>query len=177
MRKLFLMAFAFGLTSVASVSAQQTEKLSASFTCKATYPKGKNIYLMDSCKVNYTIKKIVGKMGVHTDADWTSRPDFTYNKIKVDRAQLNGDKDYQELVSRFDMITPKKATFALTLMFYSDRAKTYFASAKTTVEVNYLERAGATISPETYPINDCSDKLTDVYVGKQTKPEVVTQDK
>ncbi|MEE0085201.1 MAG: formylglycine-generating enzyme family protein [Paludibacteraceae bacterium] len=177
MRKLFLMAFAFGLTSVASVSAQQTEKLSTSFTCKATYPKGKNIYLMDSCKVNYTIKKIVGKMGVHTDVEWTSRPDFTYNKIKVDRAQLNGDKNYQELVSRFDMITPKKATFAVTLMFYSDRAKTYFASAKTTIEVNYLEKAGATVSPETYTINDWSEKLTDVFVGKQSKPGVVTPDK
>jgi len=178
MRKLFLMAFAFGLTSVASVSAQQTEKLSSSFTCKATYPKGKNIYLMDSCKVNYTIKKIVGKMGVHTDVEWTSRPDFTYNKIKVDRAQLNGDKNYQELVSRFDMITPKKATFALTLMFYSDRAKTYYASAKTTVEVNYLEKAGANISPETYVVKDWSENLTDIYVGKQdaAKPGVVKLD-
>ncbi len=175
MRKFFLMTCALSLASALQVSAQSTESLTSKFSCKANYPKGKNIYLMDSCTVNFTMKKVVGKVGTHATAVWAARPDFTYNKVKVEKSTL-AVENYGDLASRFDMITPKKAKFDVTLMFFSEKANCYFASATAQIEVPYLERAGESVTPPTFEVADWGDVLKNVCVGKQAKPGVVVPD-
>ena len=60
MKRLQFAMVAIFLSLLAINGHSQTDAMSVSFSCKAKYAKGKNIYLLDSCTVDYTYKTILG---------------------------------------------------------------------------------------------------------------------
>lgn len=173
MKKIHLTLLAALLSSMTAFG-QQTDQISGSFPCKAKYPSG-NAYLMDSCRVNYTYKTVLGAPGYLANVVWYSRNEFTVNGKRVTSEDV---KDYPDLAMRFSHIAPTKADFKFTVMFYSEKLHAYIASAKASMSVPYVEVAGANYAPQILTTGIWRNMFTDVVIGKQdiNKPGVIISD-
>jgi len=166
MKKIQFTAIALFL-SLMSVSGQgqgQGDGLSGTFSSKARYVPGKNIYLLDEAKVNYTYKTVLGDPVYYADMVWTRRNDFTVNNVKISHSDLSA---YPDLQKRFELITPVSVKFRFTMMFYSNQIKSYIASAKSEIVILTPERAGRTSNMSIPTTGTWAEMFWDVAVGKQ----------
>lgn len=165
--KRFQLTLAAAIMAVGSVFAQQNE-FTGSFACKAK-DAGKNSYLMDSCRVDFTIKRVVGAPGYIAKPVWTAKDGYKVNGSAVKGADI---QNFKNMALRYNNIAPTKATFNFTVLFYSEKFNCYIASAKSSMVVDNLERAGATNSPEILKVGSWREMFTDVVIGKQDPKKV-----
>ena len=141
MKKIYLTMLA-ALSFVTTLFGQvRYADLTGSHTGKMKYAAGKNAYLMDEYKLDYTYKIVMGDPVCVSNVSWTRNNSFTVNKKTVNYAKL---ANYEDLKMRFDRLVPDSAVFTYTMLFYSEQSKCFIASAKTSVTVPYIERAGIT---------------------------------
>ena len=170
MKKIRLTFLALLMSSMASL-AQQTEQLSGSFSCKAKYPSSSNQYLMDSCRVDYMYKTVVGQPAYIANVVWNSRNEFTYRGTKVTSDDV---KNYPSLSARFNYIAPKQAKFTYTILFYSKSLNSYILSAKTSMVVDLIEPAGINYGPQIQKSSTWREMFSDVVIGKQELNKIGT---
>jgi hypothetical protein len=163
------------LSLMAANGQEQKGELSGSFTCNARYQAGKNSYLLDYCKVDYAYKTILADPVYVANMTWTRKNNFTFQKEKINYADL---KEYPDLQKRFDLITPIQANFKFTILFYSDQSKAYIASAKSEIVIPFVEKAGNTFSLTIPTTGTWNEMFKDVVIGKQEEkaPGVVIPD-
>jgi hypothetical protein len=166
MKKLQLTLIAAFMSFAAVFGQGQTEQMSGSFSCKAKYATGKNCYLMDTCKVDFTYKLIMGNPAYSANVVWSGKDDFVHNKSKISYGQLS---EFPDLKRRFELISPKSAKYTITVMFYSEKAKAYIASATTQIDVENLERAGENVPLPLFKKGDWKSLFSNVVIGKQNK--------
>lgn len=162
MKKIHLTIFSVFM-AITSSFGQNTEEISGSFSCKAQYPSS-NQYLMDSCRVNYTFKTVMGDPAYIANVVWSRKNEFVYNGKRIVENNLHS---LSGLRQKYETIAPTKAKYTFTVLFYSDKFKSYIASAKTTIEIPYLEMAGTSYSPEILTTSKWRDLFKDVIIGKQ----------
>ena len=175
MKKLQFTVIALFLSLMAVSGQEQSDVFSGSFSSKARYAAGKNIYLMDECRVNYTYKVVLGSPVYQADMVWTRRNDFTVNNVKISHADLNAHPDLQK---RFELITPVSVRFKFTMLFYSNQIKAYIASAKSEITVSTPQRAGSTAVLSIPTTGTWAEMFSDVVIGRQEQrsPGVVKPD-
>ena len=175
MKRLKITAVTLFLSLIAIHGQEQKDVLSGSFSCKAKYAAGKNNYLFDECKVDYTYRLVLSAPVYQASMTWKRRNDFS---IKNDKISYSDLRDYPDLQKRFELITPTKVRFKFTVMFYSDKSGAYIASAKSEMVVPIAERAGATVDLPTPVTSTWEELFTDVVTGKQDAkaPGVVIPD-
>lgn len=166
--KRFQLTFAAAL--MASATAFAADQFTGSFACKAKY-SGKNTYLMDSCYVDYTFKKVVGAPSYSAKVNWKAFPGYTVGGVSVNAADVANYKNYKQ---RYNDIAPTKATFKFTVLFYSDQFNGYIGSAQTSMTVDNLEKAGANFGPQMLKTSTWDSLYTNVVIGKQSKDKVGT---
>ena|GEM_PF-658677 len=179
MKRIRFIVLLFLMMMAASVNAQDLKDVkTGSFSCKANYGAGKNSYLLDDCKVNYTYKIIIGEPVYFANMVWNRKSDFTIGKAKKTKITYAQLSEYPDLQKRFDLITPVSAKFKFTVMFYSEQSKAYIASAKSEMVLPLIDKAGSTVEMLIPTTTKWSDLFTDVVIGKQTaeKPGVVIAD-
>ena len=162
--------------SLMTISGQgQNDGLSASFSSKAKYAAGKNSYLLDECKVDYTLKEILGNPVYFTNTVWTRKNDFTMKSEKISYSELNA---YPDLQKRFELITPVHVTYKFTILFHSNHPKGYIASAKSEIIIPLPEKAGSTADLQIPTTGRWTEMFTDIVVGKQDpkSPGIVIPD-
>lgn len=170
MKKIHLTLIAAMVSSLTAFG-QQVDQISGSFATKVKYASTSNVYPMDSCRVNYTYKTVMGSPGYLANVVWSSRNEFTYNGTKV---TLNDVKNYPDLLRRFKSIAPTNAKLTFTLLFYSDALKGYIASAKSSMSIDYLEAAGVNYGPMIQKNGTWRETFSDVVIGKQDKSKIGT---
>lgn len=155
------------LLSVSSMLGQgQTADLSGTYSGKEKYVQGKNAYLLDEYKLDFTYRVVMGSPVCFTDFTWTRGNSFTVNKKTQSYQTVS---EYSDLKQRYDLLVPDSATFTYTMMLWSDDANCYIASAKTSLTVPYIEKAGVTVAPEVPVSLSWTGSFDDVYVGQQAK--------
>lgn len=165
--KRFYLTMLSVLTSVAMMFGQgQYTNLSGSYDGQVKYVAGKNAYPLDKYKLDYTYKIVMGDPYCFANVSWTRNNSYTVNKKSVNYQNLKG---YEDLKQRFDLLVPDSAVFTYTILFYSETSKCYIASAKTSVAVPYIEKAGQTVAPTTPVKKIWKSDFTNVVIGKQTK--------
>jgi len=152
------------ILSLMAVSGQQNDVLSGSFSSKAKYAAGKNSYLLDECKVNYTYRTILGSPVYYTEMVWTRKNDFAIKNNRISYSDLSA---YPDLQKRFELITPMSVKFKFTLLFYSDQSKAYIASAKSELVIASPEKAGSTVNLPIPTNGTWNELFTNVVAGKQ----------
>ena len=175
MKKICFTMFALIFAAAAVWGQAIKGEFPGSFTGNAKYASGKNNYLLDEYKVDYKYKIVMGEPVCVANMTWTRNQGYTVSKKSKKYVQF---ADYADLKMCYDLITPKKAVYKYTLMFYSEQSKAYIASATTSLTLDLIEKAGSSISPE-IPINlSWKDDFTNVVLGKQdkAKPGVVIAD-
>lgn len=164
--KRFQLTLAAALLS--SASAFAADQFTGNFACKAKYT-GKNTYLMDSCHVDYTIKKVAGAPSYSAKVSWNKLNGYTVGGVSVNADDVANYRNYKQ---RFNDIAPTKATFDFTVLFYSEQFNCYIGSAKSSMTVNNLEKAGANFGPQVLKVSSWDSLFTNVIVGKQEKAKV-----
>ncbi|MDR1729137.1 MAG: formylglycine-generating enzyme family protein [Prevotellaceae bacterium] len=138
--------------------------LSGSFSGKAKYTAGKNSYLLDECKVDYTYKMILGSPVYVANMTWKRKDDFTVKNEKISYKELEA---YPDLQKRFALLTPVNVKFYFTVLFYSNQMNSYIASAKSEITV-IPEKAGYAEEMLTIPRTETWTKMfSDAVAGKQ----------
>lgn len=161
----------FAAAILASASAFAANQYTGTFGCKAKY-SGKNTYLMDSCYVDYTIKRVVGAPSYTAKVTWTQQKNgYNVGGVAVKPADLGAFKHPSR---RYNDVTPTKATFNFTVLFYSNQLNCVVGSAQSSMVVNNLERAGANYGPVILNISNWNDMFKNVVVGKQDAAKVGT---
>ena len=175
MKQLKFTAIALLLSLMAVSGQEQKDALSGYFSSKAKYPAGKNSYLLDECKVDYTYKVILGNPVYFTNMVWTRKNDFTIKNEKVSYSDLNA---YPDLQKRFELITPVNVKFKFTMLFHSNQPKGCIASAKSEIVIPLPEKAGSTVDLQIPVTGIWTEIFSDVVVGKQDAkfPGVVISD-
>ena len=155
------------LLSVSTMLGQgQNTDLSGTITGKEKYVQGNNAYLLDEYKLDYTYRVVMGSPVCVADMSWTRNNSFTVNKKSQTYQSVS---EYADLKQRYDLLAPDSATFTYTMMFWSEQSNCYIASAKTSLTVPYIEKAGVTVAPE-MPISlSWTESFSNVYVGQQSK--------
>lgn len=179
MKRIRFTMLLFIMLMAASVSGQDLKEVkSGSFSCKTKNAVGKNSYLLDDCKVDYTYKVIIGEPVYFANMVWNRKSDFAIGKSKKTKITYAQLSEYPDLQKRFDLITPLSAKFKFTIMFYSDQTKAYIASAKSEMTLPLSEKAGSQVALLIPTTAKWSDMFTDVVVGKQNaeKPGTVIPD-
>ncbi len=166
MKRIYLTLLSAVLSVVAVFGQAQYTSLSGSYNGKMKYAAGKNAYLLDEYKLDYTYKVVMGDPRCFANVTWTRNNSFTVNKKTVSYSKLG---DYADLKQRFDLLVPDSATFSYTVMLYSEQSQCYIASAKTSITVPYIEKAGATVAPIAPLKLTWTDAFSNVVLGKQTK--------
>ena len=175
MKKVFLTMLATVLSVVALFGQSNNANLSGTYTGKMKYAAGKNAYLMDEYKLDYTYKIVMGEPVCLANLIWTRNNTYTVNKKTVSYSKLG---EYKDLKARFEMLVPDSVTLTYTLLFYSDSKNAYIASAKTSITIPYLEKAGVSVAPSVPTNLSWLNSFSDVVIGKQTKekPGVIIPD-
>lgn len=155
---------------LASASSFAASQFTGSFACKAKY-SGKNTYLMDSCHVDYTYKKVAGAPSYSAKVSWTQLPGYTVGGVSVSANDVAKFKNYKQ---RYNDIAPTKAVLNFTVLFYSDEFKGYIGSAKASMVVNNLEKAGATYGPQILEVSTWDTLFSNAVIGKQDKAKIGT---
>ena len=174
MKRLKFTAIALFLSLVA-VCGQGQNDVSGTFSSKAKYAAGKNSYLLDECKVDYTYKIVLGAPVYVANMIWKRKDDFTVKNEKITYKELAA---YPDLQKRFALITPTNVKFKFNVLFYSNQMKVYIASAKSEMVV-IPEKAGYTEEMLTIPVTETWTKMfSNIVVGKQAPnaPGVVIPD-
>lgn len=166
--KRFQLTFAAAL--MASASAFAADQFTGTFACKAKY-SGKNTYLMDSCYVDYTFKKVVGAPSYSAKVSWTQHPGYTVGGVSVKASDVANYKNYKQ---RYNDIAPTKATFKFTVLFYSDQFNGYIGSAQSSMVVDNLEKSGANYGPQMLKLSAWDSLFSNVVIGKQAKTKIGT---
>lgn len=167
--KRFQISFAAAL--LASASAFAASQYTGTFGCKAKYT-GKNTYLMDSCYVDYTIKRVVGVPSYTAKVRWTQQKSgYNVGGVAVKPADIAA---YKHPTRRYNDVAPTKATFNFTVLFYSDQLKSVVGSAQSSMVVNHLEKSGADFGPVVLNMSNWNDMFKNVVVGKQSAAKVGT---
>ncbi len=163
------------LSVVALFGQSNNANLSGTYTGKMKYAAGKNAYLMDEYKLDYTYKIVMGEPVCLANLIWTRNNTYTVNKKTVSYSKLG---EYKDLKARFEMLVPDSVTLTYTLLFYSDSKNAYIASAKTSITIPYLEKAGVSVAPSVPTNLSWLNSFSDVVIGKQTKekPGVIIPD-
>lgn len=175
MKRVYFTMLATILSVVTLFGQVGNTNLSGTYSGKMKYAAGKNAYLMDEYKLDYTYKVVMGDPVCQANLTWSRNNSFTVNKKTVNYAKLS---EYSDLKARFDMLVPDSATFTYTVLLWSDSKNAYIASAKTSITVPYIEKAGVTTGAVA-PVNlSWVNSFSDVVVGKQAKekPGVVIPD-
>ncbi len=162
MKRLKFTAIALFLSLMAVCG--QEDALSGTFSSKAKYAAGKNSYLLDECKVDYTYKMVLGSPVYVANMTWKQKDNFTVKNEKISYRELDA---YPDLQKRFTLITPNNVKFKFTVLFYSDQMNAYIASAKSEMVI-IPEKAGYVEELLTIPVTGTWAKMfSDVVVGKQ----------
>jgi len=174
MKRLKFTAIALFLSFITVYGQGQDGVLSGSFSSKAKYAAGKNSYLLDECKVDYSYKMVLGSPVYTANMIWKRKDDFTIKNEKISYKDLDA---YPDLQKRFALLTPTNVKFHFTVLFYSNQMNGYIASAKTEMVV-IPEKAGYMEEMLTVPVTEPWTKMfSDAVVGKQDAkaPGVVIQ--
>jgi hypothetical protein len=164
MKRLKFTAIALFLSLMAVNGQEQKDALSGSFSSKAKYAAGKNSYLLDECKVDYTYKTVLGAPVYLANMVWTRKNDFTIKNDKISYSDLSA---YPDLQKRFELITPANVKFKFTILFYSNQSKAYIASAKSEITVPSPEKAGSAVNLPIPVTGTWTGMFSDVVTGKQ----------
>ncbi len=175
MKKGFLTMLAAFFSVVTLFGQSKNADLSGTYTGKIKYVAGKNAYLMDEYKLDYNYKVVMGDPVCLANLTWTRNNTYTVNKKTVSYAKLS---EYQDLKARFDMLVPDSVTLTYTILLYSDQKNAYVGSAKTSITIPYIEKAGVSSAPVVPNKLSWLNSFSDVVIGKQTKdkPGVVIPD-
>ncbi|MBP3717564.1 MAG: SUMF1/EgtB/PvdO family nonheme iron enzyme [Paludibacteraceae bacterium] len=160
---------------LASASAYAANQYSGTFGCKAKYT-GKNTYLMDSCYVDYTIKRVVGIPSYTAKVTWTKQKNgYNVGGVAVNPADI---ASYKHPTRRYNDVAPTKATFNFTVLFYSNQLNCVVGSAQSSMVVNNLEKAGVNYGPVVLNMSNWNEMFKNVVIGKQdaAKAGVVVND-
>ncbi len=160
--KFTLIALLFSLVAVNG--QEQKDVLSGSFSSKAKYAAGKNSYLLDECKVDFTYRTVLSAPVYFANMEWTRKNDFTIKNEKISYSDLN---EYPDLKKRFELITPVNAKFKFTVLFYSNQSKAYIASAKSEILISLPEKAGSNVDLPIPTTGTWTEMFSDVVIGKQ----------
>ncbi len=164
MKRFKFTAIALFLSLITVCGQGQDGVLSGSFSRKAKYAAGKNSYLLDECKVDYTYKMILGSPVYVANMTWKRKDDFTIKNEKISYKELDA---YPDLQKRFALLTPTSVKFYFTVLFYSNQMNEYIASAKSEMTV-VPEKAGYTEEMLTIPVTETWTKMfSDIAIGKQ----------
>ena len=164
MKRLKFTAIVLFLSLMAVYGQGQKDALSGSFSSKAKYAAGKNSYLLDECKVDYTYKTVLGAPVYFAHMVWTRKNDFTIKNEKISYSDLSM---YPDLRKKFELITPVHVKFKFTILFYSNQPKAYIASAKSEMVISAPEKAGSAVDLSIPVTGTWTEMFSDVVVGKQ----------
>lgn len=175
MKRVYLTMLAALLSVGAMFGQARNATLSGTYSGKVKYAAGKNAYPMDEYKLDYTYKVVMGDPVCQANLTWTRNNSYTVNKKTVNYTKLG---EYEDLKTRFDALAPDSVTFTYTILLYSDTKNAYIASAKSSITLPYIEKAGVSDGP-IIPVNlTWLNSFSNVVLGKQTKekPGVVIPD-
>lgn len=90
MKRIRFTMLLFIMLMAASVSGQDLKEVkSGSFSCKTKNAVGKNSYLLDDCKVDYTYKVIIGEPVYFANMVWNRKSDFAIGKSKKQKSRMH----------------------------------------------------------------------------------------